>query len=33
MPGVELYNTKDGKVSKIDVFYKSTHAMAELAAE
>ena len=33
IPGVELYNTSDGKVSKIDVYYKSTHAMAELAAE
>ncbi|HVW32928.1 MAG TPA: nuclear transport factor 2 family protein [Acidimicrobiia bacterium] len=33
IPGVEIYNTKDGQVSKIDVYYKSTHAMAELAAE
>ena len=30
MPGVELYNTTDGKVSRIDVFYKSTSAIAEL---
>ncbi len=33
MPSIELYETKDGKVSKIDVFYKSTQAIAELAAE
>jgi len=33
MPGIELYETTDGKVSKIDVFYKSTQAIAELAAE
>ena len=31
--GVELYETTDGKVSKIDIYYKSTHAVAELAAE
>jgi ketosteroid isomerase-like protein len=30
MPGVELYNTADGKVSKIDVYYKSTTEIAEL---
>ena len=30
MPGVELYNTNDGKVSRIDVFYKSTSAIADL---
>ena len=30
MPGVELYNTSDGKVSKVDVFYKSTTEIAEL---
>ena len=30
MPGVELYNTSDGKVSKIDVYYKSTTEIAEL---
>ena len=30
MPGVELYNTTDGKVSKIDVYYKSTSAIADL---
>jgi ketosteroid isomerase-like protein len=30
MPGVEIYNTADGKVSKIDVFYKSTTEIAEL---
>ena len=33
MPSIELYETTDGKVSKIDVFYKSTQAIAELAAE
>jgi ketosteroid isomerase-like protein len=33
MPSVELYETEDGKVSKIDVFYKSTHTMADLYAE
>ena len=33
MTGVEIYNTKDGKVSGIDVYYKSTHAMAEVAGE
>lgn len=33
IPGVELYETKDGKVSKIDVYYKSTQSVAELAAE
>ena len=33
IPGVELYETTDGKVSKIDIYYKSTHAVAELAAE
>ena len=31
MPGVELYNTTDGKVSKIDVYYKSTSEIADLA--
>ena len=30
MPGVEIYNTADGKVSKIDVYYKSTTEIAEL---
>ena len=30
MPGVELYNTADGKVSKVDVYYKSTTEIAEL---
>lgn len=30
MPSVELYNTSDGKVSKVDVFYKSTTEIAEL---
>jgi uncharacterized protein len=33
IPSVELYETNDGKVSKIDIYYKSTHAVAELAAE
>ena len=33
MPSIELYETKDGKVSKIDIYYKSTQAIAELAAE
>jgi uncharacterized protein len=33
IPSIELYETNDGKVSKIDVFYKSTQAIAELAAE
>jgi ketosteroid isomerase-like protein len=32
MPGVELYNTADGKVSRIDVYYKSTSEIADLAA-
>lgn len=32
MPGVELYNTSDGKVSKIDVYYKSTQEIADLLA-
>jgi ketosteroid isomerase-like protein len=32
IPSIELYETTDGKVSKIDIFYKSTHAVAELAA-
>jgi ketosteroid isomerase-like protein len=32
MPSIELYETKDGKVSKIDVFYKSTQTMADLFA-
>ena len=31
-PSIELYETTDGKVSKIDIFYKSTHTMAEVAA-
>lgn len=30
MPGVELYSTADGKVTKIDVYYKSTTEIAEL---
>lgn len=30
MPGVELYSTKDGKVSKIDVYYKDTTSVANL---
>jgi ketosteroid isomerase-like protein len=30
MPGVEIYNTTDGKVSKIDVYYKSTSEIADL---
>ena len=30
MPGVELYKTTDGKVSDIDVYYKSTSEMADL---
>ena len=30
MPGVELYSTKDGLVSKIDVFYKDTTSVADL---
>lgn len=33
LPSIELYETKDGQVSKIDIYYKSTHAVAELAAE
>lgn len=33
IPSVELYETTDGKVSKIDIYYKSTQAIAELAAE
>lgn len=33
MPSVELYETTDGKVSKIDIYYKSTQAIAELASE
>ena len=33
IPSIELYETTDGKVSKIDIYYKSTHAVAELAAE
>jgi len=32
IPSIELYETTDGKVSKIDVFYKSTQSVAELAA-
>jgi ketosteroid isomerase-like protein len=32
MPTIELYETTDGKVSKIDIYYKSTQAIAELAA-
>ena len=32
IPSIELYETADGKVSKIDIFYKSTHSVAELAA-
>ena len=32
MPSIELYETKDGEVSKIDIFYKSTHTMADLYA-
>jgi uncharacterized protein len=31
MPGVEIYNTADGKVSRIDVYYKSTSEIADLA--
>jgi ketosteroid isomerase-like protein len=30
MPGVEIYNTTDGKVSRIDVYYKSTSEIADL---
>jgi hypothetical protein len=30
MPGVELYSTRDGLVSKIDVFYKDTTSVANL---
>ena len=30
MPGVELYYTKDGLVSKIDVYYKDTKGVADL---
>jgi ketosteroid isomerase-like protein len=33
IPSIELYETTDGKVSKIDVYYKSTQVIAELAAE
>ena len=33
IPSIELYETTDGKVSQIDIYYKSTHAVAELAAE
>jgi hypothetical protein len=33
MPTIELYETNDGKVSKVDIYYKSTQAIAELAAE
>jgi ketosteroid isomerase-like protein len=33
MPSIELYETIDGKVSKIDIYYKSTQTIAELAAE
>lgn len=32
MPGVELYTVTDGQVSDIDVYYKSTQAIADLAA-
>ena len=32
MPGVELYSTKDGLVSKIDVFYKDTTSVANLVS-
>jgi ketosteroid isomerase-like protein len=30
MPGVEIYSTKDGLVSDIDVYYKDTTAVSEL---
>jgi len=30
MPTIELYETRDGKVSKIDIYYKSTQAIADL---
>jgi ketosteroid isomerase-like protein len=30
MPGIELYETKDGLVSKIDVYYKDTTSVANL---
>ncbi|HEV7535891.1 MAG TPA: nuclear transport factor 2 family protein [Acidimicrobiia bacterium] len=32
IPSIELYETRDGKVSKIDIYYKSTQAVAEIAA-
>jgi hypothetical protein len=32
IPSIELYETRDGKVSKIDIYYKSTQAVAEVAA-
>lgn len=30
MPSVELYRTRDGKVTEIDIYYKSTSAIADL---
>jgi len=31
MPGVELYTIKDGKIAYLDVFYKDTKTIADLA--
>lgn len=30
MPSVELYSVADGRIAKIDVYYKDTKALAEL---
>jgi hypothetical protein len=30
MPSVELYRTSDGKVTELDIYYKSTSAIADL---
>ncbi|HEV7689121.1 MAG TPA: nuclear transport factor 2 family protein [Acidimicrobiia bacterium] len=32
-PVVDLYTVRDGKVARVDVFYKDTRAMAQLCAE
>jgi ketosteroid isomerase-like protein len=33
MSCMELFETKEGKVSKLDIYYKSTQAIVELEAE
>jgi ketosteroid isomerase-like protein len=32
-PVVDLYTVRDGRVARVDVFYKDTRAMADLCAE